>query len=178
MNRLMTLLGVACLLLPLQALSACPAFLDQNFRKLHSSDSVNLCTEAAGKPLLLVNTASHCGFTRQFKGLEALHQDYVDKGLVVVGFASDDFRQAARTEEEAATICYKNYGVTFLMLAPTHVKGPDANAVFAELARQSQPPAWNFNKYLVDDEGKVTGHFGSTTRPQSKVLRSAIEDVL
>lgn len=178
MQRLIPLLGALCALLPLQAFSACPAFLDQTFRKLHSSDGVNLCTVAEGKPLLMVNTASHCGFTSQFKGLEALHKEYAERGLVVVGFASDDFRQAARTEEEAATICYKNYGVTFLMLAPTHIKGPEANTVFAELARQSQPPAWNFNKYLVDRQGNVTKHFGSATRPQSKALRSAIEDML
>ena len=79
----------------------CPDFLDHEQRKLHSRDSVNLCEVAAGKPMLVVNTASRCGYTGQFEGLEALHQRYKDRGLTVVGFASDDFRQEADSEEEA-----------------------------------------------------------------------------
>src|ERR1051325_2937346 len=78
------------------AASACPAFLSQEYRKLHSEDSVNLCTLAAGTPMLIVNTASHCGFTPQFKGLEEAYQRYKSRGLVVVGFSSDDFNQIGR----------------------------------------------------------------------------------
>ena len=165
-------------LAPLQAKAACPDFLDHDLRKLHSSTKVNLCEVASEKPLLIVNTASHCGYTPQFAGLEALQQEYAEEGLVVIGFASNDFRQAAKTEEEAASICYKNYGVSFLMLAPTQVKGDDANPVFAELARQAGPPRWNFNKYLVDRSGKVTEQFGSATAPDSAKLRNAVEDLL
>ncbi|MCB1842470.1 MAG: glutathione peroxidase [Halioglobus sp.] len=157
---------------------SCPEYLNHDLRKLHSSETVNLCAVAKGKPLLIVNTASHCGFTPQFKSLEALYQTYRAQGLRVVGFASDDFRQAARDEETAARVCYVNYGVTFTMLAPSSVRGANANPVFAELGRQAEPPAWNFNKYVVDANGKVTAHFGSSTSPDSDALRAAIEAVL
>ncbi|GAB5452803.1 MAG: glutathione peroxidase [Halioglobus sp.] len=160
------------------AMAECPSFLDQDMRRLHSSEQVNLCAVSSGKPLLIINTASHCGYTRQFKGLQALHEKYADKGLVVVGFASDDFRQEADSEEEAAEICYKNFGVTFTMLAPSQVRGDDANPVFSELARQSRAPSWNFNKYLLDANGKVVGYFGSNTTPGSSKLESAINGVL
>ncbi len=160
------------------AAATCPEFLNHNLRKLHSQDTVNLCEVAAGKPLLIVNTASHCGYTSQFTGLEQLHEAYKDRGLVVVGFASNDFRQEAKDESEAAAICYKNYGVTFTMMAPTSVRGDGANPVFAELARQSDSPSWNFNKYLVDSDGAVIERFGSNTKPQSDTLIAAIEQVV
>ncbi|MFT5709659.1 MAG: glutathione peroxidase [Halioglobus sp.] len=160
------------------AFAACPSYLDHSMRKLHSKEDVNFCQAFGDKPMLIVNTASHCGYTPQFKGLEALYNKYRDKGLVVVGFASDDFRQEARDEASAAEVCYVNYGVTFTMVAPSHVKGADANPVFQALNSQSQPPGWNFNKYLVDASGKVVRHFGSNTKPDSKVLEAAIESVL
>jgi glutathione peroxidase len=160
------------------AAQACPAFLNQEFRKLHSSQSVNLCTAFAGKPMLIVNTASHCGFTPQFKGLEAVHAKYKSRGLAVVGFSSDDFNQEAKDEAEAADTCFVNYGVTFTMLAPQRVKGPEANAVFKELARQTQEPKWNFNKYLVTADGKVTQYFGSGVAPDSQQFNDAIEKLL
>ncbi len=156
----------------------CPEYIDHSMRKIHSNEQVNLCQVQAGKPMLVINTASHCGYTPQFKGLEALYQQYRDRGLTVVGFASDDFRQEAKDEEKAAEVCYVNYGVTFTMLAPSHVKGAEANPVFRELASQTQAPSWNFNKYIIDSSGKVVGHFGSNTRPDSKVLEAAIESVL
>lgn len=160
------------------AWATCPGYMDHAMRKLHSKDQVNLCEAHAGKPMLIVNTASHCGYTRQFKGLEALYQKYRDQGLVVVGYASDDFRQEAKDEASAAQVCYVNYGVTFTMFAPSHVKGDDANPVFRGLASQSQAPGWNFNKYLVDGSGKVIGHYGSSTRPDSDKLVQDIESVL
>jgi len=158
--------------------ATCPEFLDHDMRKLHSQDQVNLCEAFGEKPMLIVNTASHCGYTPQFKGLEALYQKYRERGLVVVGFASDDFRQEAKDEAAAADVCYVNYGVTFTMLAPSHVKGSDANPIFQELASQSQAPGWNFNKYLVEPSGRVVQHFGSNTKPDSKVLQAAIESTL
>ena len=157
---------------------ACPAFLDHDLPQLHSNDKVNLCDLAAGKPMLVVNTASHCGFTGQFKGLEALHERYAKQGLVVVGFASDDFNQEAKTEEEAATICFKNFGVTFTMIAPGPVTGADATPVFAHINQQSKAPQWNFTKYLLNEKGEVIERFGSTTGPESKALTQAIDAVL
>jgi glutathione peroxidase len=99
--------------------AACPVFLNHDFRQLHSDKTINLCENYSGKPLLIVNTASHCGYTKQFGPLESLHQKYKDQGLHIVGFASDDFNQEDKDEAKAAGICYKNYGVTFTMLAPT-----------------------------------------------------------
>lgn len=157
---------------------ACPAFLDHDLPKLHSKDTVNLCDLAAGKPMLVVNTASHCGFTGQFKGLEALHRRYGKDGLVVVGFASDDFNQEAKTEEEAATICFKNFGVSFTMIAPGPVTGADATPVFAHINQQSKAPRWNFTKYLLNEQGEVIERFGSTTKPDSQALTQAIESIL
>jgi glutathione peroxidase len=160
------------------ALAACPDFLDHSMRKLHSKEDVNFCQAFGNKPMLIVNTASHCGYTPQFKGLEALYNKYREQGLVVIGFASDDFKQEARDEASAAEVCYVNYGVTFTMIAPSHVKGAEANPVFQALNSQSQPPGWNFNKYLLDSSGKVIQHFGSNTKPDSKVLEAAIESML
>jgi len=157
--------------------SQCPAFLDQDFKKLRSEQIVNLCEAYAGKPLLIVNTASHCGYTPQFKGLEALNQKYRARGLVVVGFPSDDFNREAKQEAETAEVCYVNYGVTFTMLSPSVVTGRNANPVFKELARKSSEPGWNFNKYLVSADGKVV-HFDSGVKPDSAQLNKAIEQRL
>ena len=157
---------------------ACPAFLDHDFRKLHSSQQVNLCEAFAGKPMLIVNTASHCGFTPQFTGLEAVHDKYKDKGLAVVGFSSDDFSPEARDEAEAAESCVQNFGVSFTMIAPQSVKGAAANPVFKELARQTREPSWNFNKYLVSADGKTVKHFESRVAPDSPEFTAAIESML
>lgn len=158
--------------------NACPTFLDHDQRKLHSRESVNLCDVAAGKPMLVVNTASRCGYTGQFEGLEKLHNQYRDRGLVVVGFASDDFRQEADSEEEAAKVCFVNFGVTFTMIAPGPVTGSDANPVFKAINSQSQPPRWNFYKYLLDRDGKVVASFPSQVKPQDSELTSVVEQLL
>tara|TARA_R110002110_G_scaffold330339_1_gene541601 strand:- start:20613 stop:21140 length:528 start_codon:yes stop_codon:yes gene_type:complete len=168
---------VAALVTP-AAVAACPDYLDHSMRKLHSSDEINFCEAFAGKPMLVINTASHCGYTPQFKGLEALHKEYAQRGLAVVGFASDDFRQEADSEAEAADVCYVNYGVSFTMIAPSHVRGEAANPVFRALSAQSESPGWNFNKYVVDASGKVVEHFGSSTGPDDEKLRQAIERAL
>ena len=160
------------------AVAACPDYLQGEYRKLHSKDSVDLCKLVENKPVLVVNTASHCGFTSQFKEMEAVHQRYKDKGLVVIGFASDDFKQEDKDEAKAAEICYLNYGVTFTMLAPTHVKGKDANPLFKALAEKSEEPSWNFNKYLLDKDGGFIEHFGSRVKPDSPELVNAVEGIL
>jgi len=157
---------------------ACPAYLNHDFQKLHSSEKVNICTASAGRPLLIVNTASHCGFTPQFKALEAIHEKFSSRGLFVVGFPSDDFHQEAADQKETAEVCYVNYGVKFLMLAPTPVRGENANDVFKELARQTVGPKWNFNKYLVKPDGTVARHFDSPESPDSPQFTQAIEALL
>lgn len=126
--------------------------------------------------MVLVNTASHCGYTHQFGGLEQLYKKYKDEGVQVVGFASDDFNQAAKSEEEAASICYKNFGVTFTMLAPTSVRGEKANEVFKHLNMAAGKPSWNFNKYIVAKDGEKIEKFDSRTKPvESKLEQSLIE---
>ncbi len=155
---------------------SCPDYLNHSYRKLHSNDTINLCSLYTGKPILLVNTASHCGYTRQFKPLEALYQKYKAQGFEIIGFSSDDFNQEAKDEAKAASVCYKNYGVTFTMLAPTHVKGKDANPTFAYLAKQTQAPSWNFNKYLVQNE--AVQHAGSSTKPLGSKLEEELKALL
>lgn len=154
------------------------ALYDHEMRRLHSSEVVNMRDAYAGHPLLVVNTASRCGFTGQFEALEALHQEYQTKGLKIVGFASNSFRQEASDEETAAQVCFINFGVTFDMFAPISVRGNDAHPIFGELARQTQAPRWNFYKYLIDREGKVTAVFPSTTKPDSADIKAAIEQLL
>src|SRR5262245_29923850 len=160
------------------AAQSCPAYLNQDFRKLGSSQKVNICQAFAGKPLLIVNTASHCGFTPQFKGLESAYQKYKGRGLVVVGFASNDFNQEDGDEAKAAEICQQNFGVTFTMLSPSSVKGAAANPVFKELARQTSEPKWNFNKYLVAADGKVAKYFPSNVAPDSAEFNAEVEKLL
>ena len=158
--------------------AACPEWLDTSMRKLHSQETISFCEDYWGKPMLIVNTASHCGFTKQLKGLEEIHNKYKEQGLAVIGFASDDFWQGADTEAEAAEICYVNYGVTFTMIAQSSVKGKNANKIFTELAEHVGSPSWNFNKYLVKKDGDVTARFGSRTEPDSAKFTTAIESLL
>jgi len=163
-------------------LSASPgstyAWLNHDMRRLHSSETVNIKALAAEAPaVLLVNTASHCGFTGQFEGLEALHQRYAERGLKVIGFSSNSFNQEA-DEAKAAETCFVNFGVTFDMMATVPVRGADAHPIFAELARQTRAPRWNFNKYLVTPDGTVAEVYGALTGPDSSRLRRAIERLL
>ncbi len=163
---------------PASATDQCADYLNHDFRKLRSSETVNICKAYAGKPLLLVNTASHCGFTPQFKGLQALHEKYKDQGLVVIGFPSNDFNQEAKDEAETAEVCYINYGVKFTMLSESPVTGRKANPVFKELAKQTAAPDWNFNKYLVKPDGTVVKHFDSEVTPESTTMTRAIDKLL
>ena len=146
--------------------------------KLRSSEQLDFCQAFQGKVILAVNTASNCGYTPQFKGLEALYQKYKDQGLVVVGFPSDDFNQEAKSEAKTADVCYVNYGVTFTMLVPSSVTGAKGNAVFRELNRRAGEPSWNFNKYLVSADGEVVQRFDSGVTPDSPQLTRAVEQLL
>lgn len=177
--HLALLLILLALAWPAQAESQeCPPLLDSTQPLLHSTESTDLC-QFAGHPLLIVNTASYCGFTRQFTGLEELHQRYGEQGLVVLGFPSNDFMQEARDESRTAEVCYINYGVTFTMLGPSPVSRGQLNPVFAELQKQGATlPRWNFHKYLVNAEGQLVSFFGSRVEPDAAQLTGAIEQLL
>lgn len=155
----------------------CPAILDYQARKLHSEQTLDLC-QFSGKVVLVVNTASQCGYTPQFKGLESLYKTFRDDGLVIIGFPSDDFRQEFGDEEKTASVCYINYGVTFPMLATTAVSGEKANPVFRQLNSALQPPSWNFNKYLIGRDGTPLVHFPAAVRPDDPDLVHAVRDAL
>jgi glutathione peroxidase len=155
----------------------CAAWLNHKVGKLHRDDSHDLCELTAGKVVLIVNTASFCGYTPQFKGLEALYQRFKDRGLVLIGFPSDDFFQEYGDEAKTADVCYVNYGVTFPMTSAVKVRGSSAHPVFRHLHQLSQP-SWNFNKYLVGKDGSAIAHFGSNTSPDSPKLIAAIEQAL
>ena len=157
----------------------CPALLQHELPKLRSKDTVDLCSQFQGKALVVVNTASHCGFTPQFKGLEALYQRYKDDGLEVLGVPSDDFFQESDDEAETAEVCYVNYGVTFTMTQTQPVRGRDATPLFRELAEQAgAAPRWNFYKYVVDREGRVVAHFSSKVKPDDPRVIAAVEKAL
>lgn len=159
--------------------TSCPDFLNQSLRKLHSKEVVNLCQfYKPGAPILIINTASHCGYTKQFKGLEALYQSYKDQGLVVLGFPSNSFKQEEDNEMGTATVCYQNYGVTFPMMEKVDVRGSSAHPLFAYLSNATKAPSWNFNKYLLTGDGKQIVHFGSNEEPQGGKLEAAIKKAL
>lgn len=157
---------------------AAGALFAHELRRLHSGEVVRLADRLAGQPALIVNTASHCGFTSQFRELEAVHQQYKDKGLRVAGFSSNDFDQEADNEAKAAEVCFLNFGVTFDMFAPINVRGAQAHPLFRELARRSEAPAWNFHKYLIDRDGRVVATFPSKVKPDAPEVRAAIERLL
>ncbi|WP_231499594.1 glutathione peroxidase [Methylomonas sp. 11b] len=145
----------------------CPELLNYKMTKLRSSEQIDFCQAFHGKVILAVNTASNCGYTPQFKGLEALYQKYKDQGLVVVGFPSNDFNQEFAEAEKTANVCYINYGVTFPMLEKSQVKGTGANGFFQKLIKATgQAPAWNFHKYLIDRSGNSVAAFPSDVTPE------------
>lgn len=175
-----TLALIALLIaLPRAAVAAdCPALLNHKFNRLQDDAPQNLC-QYAGKVTLVVNTASYCGFTSQYEGLEKLYADYKDKGLVILGFPSNDFSQEPGNNKEIADFCYNTYGVKFPMFAKSSVKGKETNPLFTALIKAgAKAPSWNFNKYIIDRDGKLAGNFGSTTRPDDKTFVSALEKAL
>jgi glutathione peroxidase len=158
---------------------ACPAVLSYTFSSLQTGKTESLC-QFRGKVLLIVNTASYCGYTHQFEGLEALYRKYKSSGLVVLGFPSNDFGgQEPGTNKEIAEFCRLTYGVEFPMFEKASVKSVKTNPLFAELiARTGQSPQWNFHKYLVDREGKRVSSFGTRVEPDNRELVTALEKLL
>jgi len=159
--------------------AGCPAILHRSFKRLQDEAPQDLC-QYAGKVVLVVNTASYCGFTKQYEGLEALHARYGGKGLVVLGFPSNDFgKQEPGTGKEIADFCFNTYGVKFPMFAKTVVSGDTPNPLYADLIKATgKAPGWNFHKYLIGRDGKVIENFPSKVTPQDKALVGAIEKAL
>ena len=159
--------------------NTCPAILQHSFNRLQDEAPQKLC-QYAGKVLLVVNTASYCGFTGQYEGLEALHAKYQARGLVVLGFPSNDFgQQEPGSSKEIADFCFNTYGVKFPMFSKSVVRGPQANPLYTALAKATgQSPGWNFHKYLIDRSGKVVASFASKVEPNSPNLVAAIEKAL
>ena len=161
------------------ATTACPAILQHQFKRLQDEAPQNLC-QYAGKVSLVVNTASYCGFTSQYQGLEDLFAKYQSKGLVVLGFPSNDFgQQEPGSSKEIADFCFNTYGVKFPMFSKAVVVGAQRNALYEALAKATgKTPQWNFHKYLIDRNGKVLASFPSNVAPDNKALISAIEKAL
>lgn len=158
--------------------ASCPALLQHTFPRLQDESPQSLC-QYAGKVLLVVNTASYCGFTYQYEGLEALYKKYKDRGLVVLGFPSNDFFQEKGDNKDIADFCYNTYGVVFPMFARSAVRGSDANALYRQLAQATgKQPSWNFNKYLIDRSGRSVTHYGSKIEPGDKAFVQQLEALL
>jgi glutathione peroxidase len=158
---------------------ACPVILNHRFKRLQDDAPQDLC-QYAGKVVLVVNTASYCGFTRQYEGLENLYAKYGSRGLVVLGFPSNDFgNQEPGNAREIADLCYNTYGVKFPMFAKSPVKGSEANPLHAQLIKATgKEPKWNFTKYLIDRKGNVVEYYPSKVTPEDSQLVGKIERAL
>lgn len=162
--------------MPTQA-ETCADILQYKMQRLRSEEVIDFCSAYQGKVILAVNTASTCGFTPQFKGLEALYQQYKDQGLVILGFPSGDFFQEFDDPKKTAEVCYINYGVTFPMFEKSHVSGDKANTFFKNLSALSNTrPKWNFYKYLINRDGTKVESFSNFTKPEE--LNAQIEALL
>lgn len=170
----------ALLLAPLLALAEGKGLLDYSYRPLAGKTPVHLATAYRGQVLLVVNTASKCGFTPQFEALEALHARYRDKGFAVLGFPSGDFmNQEFDQEKQIQDFCTLTYGVKFPMFQKVHVVGDAATPLYKALdAATGEVPKWNFHKYLIGRDGTVVASFGSRTKPDAPEVVAAIEAAL
>jgi glutathione peroxidase len=158
-----------------QALDCAATDIDATQRRLLGGPE-NICETYQGKVLLVTNVASHCGFTPQYEGLEALHRELTDKGFSVLGFPSNDFGgQEPGTAEEIAEFCRLNYGVTFPMFEKVVTRaGPEQSPVYTFLGQSGQLPQWNFGKYVIGRDGTVVAYFPSNVAPDAMELRAAI----
>jgi glutathione peroxidase len=176
--RRVCLAACACLFASSVYAMDCPTLLDHKFNRLQDDAPQNLC-QYSGKVTLVINTASYCGYTAQYEGLEKLYAKYKDKGFVVLGFPSNDFSQEPGNNKEIADFCYNTYGVKFPMFAKSSVKGKEMNPLFAALSKASgKSPGWNFHKYLLDKEGKLLANYVSSVSPDDKNLVATIEKAL
>ncbi len=180
--RLARLAGAAGLVLALGATAAGSAggLLDRSFRPLAGKTPVNLQARYGGQVLLLVNTASKCGFTPQFQALEGLQAKYKNRGFAVLGFPSGDFKaQEFDDEKQIQEFCTLTYGVKFPMFEKVHVVGDQATPLYRDLAKASgEAPKWNFHKYLLGRDGKLIASYGSKVKPDDPAVVAAIERAL
>lgn len=180
LKRLLGIVGLISLgIAPAMAGTACPGLLDHRFTSLQDGKPVSLC-QYAGKVILVVNTASYCGFTSQYDGLEKLYARLKGQGLVVLGFPSNDFgEQEPGSEKEIADFCRLTYGVEFPMLAKTVVKGRNANPFYLKLAEiTGSKPKWNFHKYLINRDATQVVAYSSFTKPDDPDLMKKIDEFL
>jgi glutathione peroxidase len=162
---------------PLAASAGCPALLNHQFKGLDGKP-LDLC-QFEGKAVLVVNTASRCGFTPQFEKLEGLYRQYREKGLVVVGFPSNDFRQELQSNAEVGDFCRSTYGVQFPMVEKTSVTGDGANPFFKQLATSAnEAPRWNFHKYLIAPDGRTVHSFQSQVEPDAPAVMAKLQPML
>jgi glutathione peroxidase len=163
---------------PASSTTECPVVLRHTVERLQDEKPQNLC-QYAGQVVVVVNTASYCGFTPQYKSLEALYDKYKDKGLVVLGFPSNDFSQEPGNNQKIADFCENTYGVKFPMFSKTTVRGSDASPLFKQLTQASDTaPKWNFYKYLISRDGKQVKSYNSTTDPMDKAFLAEVEKQL
>jgi glutathione peroxidase len=181
-GRLLVLLGFTLLVIGPQADASskenCPASLSHTFPRLQDDVPQSLC-QFKGQVVLVVNTASYCGFTQQYEQLEKIYDRYRAKGLVVLGFPSNDFgNQEPGSNEQIAAFCSNTFGVKFPMFAKSSVKGEKANPLFKQLARQAESPGWNFHKYILDRNGVLIRSYSSQVSPTDRRLITDIERAL
>ena len=183
MTRFLALPMAACLAMaaaPAAAQDGGPALLDHSYRPLAGTSPVHLGERYAGQVLLVVNTASKCGFTPQYEALEAMHARYGGQGFAVLGFPSGDFKdQEFEDEAQIREFCTLTYGVKFPMFEKVHVVGDGATPLYRALAAAAgESPAWNFHKYLVGRDGRLLASWGSRTVPDDPAIVAAIEAAL
>ncbi len=182
---LLPVLAALAALLPMNtsaqtsATAACPALLQHQFTRLQDDAPQNLC-QYAGKVVLVVNTASYCGYTKQYEGLEALYAKYEKRGLVILGFPSNNFgQQEPGNAKQIADLCFNTYGVKFPMFNKTEVVGAQRNLFYTQLFNATKAaPQWNFHKYLIGRDGKQVQSFGSAVEPMGRELTAAVEAAL
>ena len=156
-----------------------PLDLDLDVRLLDEEQQVNLGEAYKGKVLLIVNTASKCGFTGQYDGLEKLYERYREDGLMVLGFPSNDFAgQEPGSEKQIQDFCRLTYGVKFPMFEKSGVKKTNASALYQRLGEAAGYPRWNFHKYLVDSRGRLVGSYGSSVVPESGPLYEHVKSLM
>ncbi|MBF0282470.1 MAG: redoxin domain-containing protein [Zetaproteobacteria bacterium] len=162
------------------AAKACAPLLDFTVETLSKHQPIKLCDAYQGQVILVVNTASKCGYTHQYEGLEKLYREYKDQGLVILGFPSNDFAgQEPESEEKIADFCSLTFGVEFPMFSKSSVKQGAASPFYQALAATSGSyPRWNFHKYLINRHGELIGSYTSDTAPHNAQLLSKIQQAL